>query len=144
MQVFLTGRLATDPELRYTSGAGGSAFVRLRVAENRRFRNRAGEWQEESSFYTVKAWDTLAENVAESLSKGDRVVVTGEQVQETWTDRDGNQRDEFVVRATEIAAGLKFATVQVHRTARPDAANQPNQPATVGASAAQVAVTEPF
>ena len=73
--VTLIGNLVEDPELRFT--ASGVAMARVRMAVNRRYRDRNNEWQEDTSFFNVVAWGDLAENTAASLTKGNRIVVTG-------------------------------------------------------------------
>ena len=72
--VTIVGNLTRDPELRFT--AGGKGVASFGVAVSRRFQQN-GEWQEKTSFFNVTAWDTLGENIAASLTKGSRVLVTG-------------------------------------------------------------------
>ena len=74
--VTLIGNLVDDPELRFTPS--GVAMAKIRFAVNKRYQNRDGEWQEETSFFGGTCWRDMAENVAESLQKGLRVIVIGE------------------------------------------------------------------
>ncbi len=120
----IVGNLTRDPEIRYTRE--GQATTSLGVAVNRRWQNRAsGEWEEATSFFDVVAWRELAENVALSLSRGMRVVVTGRLEQRSWENDEGEKRTKVEIVADEIGAGLRFATVDVHRVERPDAAESP-------------------
>lgn len=115
--VTLVGNLTRDPELRYTpSGATVASFG---IAVNRRWQNRqTQEWEEQVSFLDVKAWASLAENIAESLSKGTRVVVTGRLEQRSWETDQGDRRSKVEVVADEVAPSLRWATAQVHKIER--------------------------
>ena len=90
-QCTLVGNLTRDPELRYTTG--GTATVSVGIAINRRRKNAAGEWEDdEPSFFTLVCWRDMAENVAASLTKGTRVVATGDMRQRSYEGRDGEKR----------------------------------------------------
>jgi single-strand DNA-binding protein len=116
----IVGNLTRDPEIRYTRE--GQATATLGVAVNRRWQNRATEeWEESTSFFDVVTWRDLAENVALSLTKGMRVVVTGRLEQRSWETEDGDRRFKVEIVADEVGAGLRFATVDVHRIERPRA-----------------------
>jgi single-strand DNA-binding protein len=114
--VTLVGNLVEDPELRFT--ASGIAMAKVRLAVNRRYRDRNDEWQEDTSFFGGTCWRDVAENIAESLSKGDRVFVTGRLEQRTWETNDGEKRSVVEVRIDEIGPSLRWATAQVTRTPR--------------------------
>jgi single-strand DNA-binding protein len=114
--VTLVGNLVEDPELRFT--ASGIAMARVRLAVNRRYRDRNDEWQEETSFFGGTCWRDVAENIAESLSKGDRVFVTGRLEQRSWETNDGEKRSVVEVRIDEIGPSLRWATATVTRTPR--------------------------
>ena len=74
-QVTIVGNLTDDPELRYTPN--GAAVAKFRVAVNRRYKDQSGEWKDgDTSYFTVNAWRTLAENVAETLTRGANVIVS--------------------------------------------------------------------
>ncbi|MCB1247060.1 MAG: single-stranded DNA-binding protein, partial [Acidimicrobiia bacterium] len=94
--VTLVGNLVEDPELRFT--ASGVAMARIRIAVNRRWRDNNNEWQEETSFFGGTCWREVAENVAESLSKGDRVFITGRLEQRNWETNEGEKRSIIEVR----------------------------------------------
>ncbi|MFP5486806.1 MAG: single-stranded DNA-binding protein [Acidimicrobiia bacterium] len=115
--VTLVGNLTRDPELRYTTGGRGVASFGL--ACNRRYQVN-GEWQEQVSFFNVVAWGTLGENVAASLTKGTRVIVTGRLEQRSWETQDGEKRSVVEVVADEVGPGLRWAQAQVERNERTD------------------------
>ncbi len=114
--VTLVGNLVEDPELRFTPS--GVAMARLRFAVNRRWRDRNDEWQEETSFFGGTVWRDLAENVAESLQKGARVIVTGSLEQRSWETQEGERRSVVEIRIDEIGPSLRWATANVTRTPR--------------------------
>ena len=106
----ITGNLTRDPEIRYTRE--GQATTTLGVAVNRRWQNReTGEWDEATSFFDVVTWRELAENVALSLTKGMRVVVSGRLEQRSWETEEGDRRFKVEIVADEVGASLRFATV---------------------------------
>jgi single-strand DNA-binding protein len=111
------GNLTRDPEIRYTRD--GQATTTLGVAVNRRWQNReSNEWEESTSFFDVVTWRDLAENVALSLTKGMRIVVTGRLEQRSWETEDGDRRFKVEIVADEVGASLRFATVDVHKVER--------------------------
>ena len=113
----IIGNLTRDPEIRYTRE--GQATTTLGVAVNRRWLNReTGEWDEATSFFDVVTWRDLAENVALSLTKGMRVVVSGRLEQRSWETEEGDRRFKVEVVADEVGASLRFATAEVHRIER--------------------------
>jgi single-strand DNA-binding protein len=113
----ITGNLTREPEIRYTKE--GQATALLGVAVNRRWQDKSTqEWQESVSFFDVVCWRDLAENVALSLSKGMRVVVTGRMEQRSWEAEDGGHRSKVEIVADEIGPSLRFATCDVQRTER--------------------------
>jgi len=118
----IIGNLTRDPEIRYTRE--GQATTSLGVAVNRRWQNReTTEWEESTSFFDVVTWRDLAENVALSLTKGMRVVVTGRLEQRSWETEEGDRRFKVEIVADEVGASLRFATVDVHRIERHQAAD---------------------
>jgi single-strand DNA-binding protein len=119
-QTTIVGNLTRDPEIRYTRE--GQATTTLGVAVNRRWQNRTtNEWEESTSFFDVVTWRDLAENVALSMTKGMRVLVSGRLEQRSWETEDGDRRFKVEIVADEVGASLRFATVDVHRTERPRA-----------------------
>ena len=122
--ITITGNLTREPEIRYTKE--GQATAQLGVAVNRRWQDRTTqEWQEATAFFDVVCWRDLAENVALSLSKGMRVIVTGRLDQRSWETEDGEHRSKVEITADEIGPSLLFATTDVQRTARRQEASEP-------------------
>ncbi len=120
----IVGNLTRDPEIRYTRD--GQATATLGIAANRRWQNReTNEWEESTSFFDVVTWRDLAENVALSLTKGTRVIVTGRLEQRSWETEDGDRRFKVEVVADEVGPALRFATAEVHRVMRPAAEGTP-------------------
>lgn len=113
--VTLIGNLTRDPELRYTTGGRGVASFGM--ACNRRYQVN-GEWQEQTSFFNVVAWGTLGENVAASLTKGTRAIVTGRLEQRSWETQEGEKRSVVEIAIDEVGPSLRWATANVTRTAR--------------------------
>ena len=111
--ITVVGNVTRDPELRYTQS--GKATVNVGIAVNRRYQVN-GEWQEQTSYMNVVAWDQLAENIAASLNKGTRVLVTGRLDIREYTDREGAKRTAVDIVADEIGPTLRWATATVERT----------------------------
>jgi single-strand DNA-binding protein len=119
----LAGNLTRDPEVRYTREGQPSATFGMAV--NRRWQVRGSdEWEESTSFFDVVCWRELAENVALTLVKGMRVVVTGRLEQRSWETEDGERRSRVELVADDVGPSLRFATAEVTRTERrlPDVA----------------------
>jgi single-strand DNA-binding protein len=115
--VTLVGNLTDDPELRYTPN--GAAVCKFRIAVNRRMPDGNGGWKDgEASFFSVNCWRGLAENVAESLTRGTRVVVAGRLQYRAWENQDGDKRSAVEVEADEVGPSLKWATARIERTPR--------------------------
>lgn len=109
--ISFSGNLAADPELRHTQS--GKAVVHFTVIENRRRRTANGWEDAEPNVFRVEAWDQQAENIAESLHKGDRAHVEGRIVTDRWDDKDsGAPRTAQHVAAEEVSFSLRFHTVQ--------------------------------
>ena len=114
--VVLVGNLVEDPELRFTPS--GVPMAKLRFAVNRRWRDQAGEWQEETSYFGGTLWRDHAENAAESLHKGARVIVVGRLEQRSWETQEGEKRSVVEVNIEEIGPSLRWATASVNKTAK--------------------------
>lgn len=115
--VTLVGNLVDDPELRFTPS--GVAMAKVRIAVNRRWRDRqSGEWQEDTSFFTGTCWREQAEQVAESLQKGARVIITGRLEQRSWETEQGDRRSVVEVQIDEMGPSLRWATASVNKTTR--------------------------
>ena len=131
--VTLIGNLVDDPELRFTPS--GVAMAKVRMAVNRRWRDQAGEWQENTSFFTGTVWREQAEQVAESLQKGARVIVTGRLEQRSWETEQGEKRSVVEVQIDEIGPSLRWATATVNKTQRQDGYSEGGRPADASAPA---------
>lgn len=115
-QVAICGNVTRQPELKYTPS--GQSNVRFGVAVNRRWQDKAsGDWKEETSFFDVVCWRDLAENVAQSVDKGTRVVVTGRLEQRSY-EKDGQNRSVVEIIADEVGPSLRFATCRVEKVER--------------------------
>jgi single-strand DNA-binding protein len=115
-QVQFVGNLTADPELRYTPS--GTAVANFTVAVNNRVR-RDGEWQDGSpTFYRVAVWQDYGEHVAESLQKGDQVLVMGRLITREYETNDGEKRSSLDVTAEEIGPTLRWATVKLSKVPR--------------------------
>ena len=99
-KVLLIGNLTKDPELRYTPG--GTAVANLRVAVNRKFKDRAGELKEDTCFVTVTGWDKQAEDCRQYLHKGRSVFVEGTLQSRSWDGPDGKKHSAIDVRAERV------------------------------------------
>jgi single-strand DNA-binding protein len=115
--VTIVGNLTRDPEIRYTTG--GAAKASFGVAVSRRWQNRqTQEWEEQTSFFNVVCWRDMAENVAQSLGKGSRVVVTGRLEQRSWETENGDKRSVVEIVADEVGPSLRWATAKIDRNER--------------------------
>jgi single-strand DNA-binding protein len=115
--VTILGNLTRDPELRFTPN--GTAVVSFGLAVNRNIQNKtSGEWEKQVDFFNVTAWFKLAENCAESLSKGDRVLVSGRLSQDSWEGKDGQKRSSVRIVASVVAPSLEFASCKLEKNPR--------------------------
>jgi single-strand DNA-binding protein len=115
-ELTITGNITSDPDLKILQS--GVAIANFSLAWNRRYKD-GDEWAEEPNFFDVTCWRDLAENVTESFRKGDRVTVTGRLSQERWEDREtGKGRSKVVIVADDVAASVRWATVEISRVER--------------------------
>jgi single-strand DNA-binding protein len=116
--ITLVGNLVDDPELRFTSS--GAAVAKFRLASTpRTFDKNTNEWKDgESLFLTCNVWRQAAENVAESLQRGMRVIVQGRLKQRSYETREGEKRTVYEVEVDELGPSLKNATAKVNKTTR--------------------------
>ena len=115
--VTVVGNLTADPELRYTQN--GLPVANFTIASTpKTFDRQANEWKDgEALFLRASVWRDFAEHVAGSLTKGMRVVATGRLRQRSYQDREGQNRTAIELEVDEIGPSLRYATVQVTRTA---------------------------
>ncbi len=112
--ITIVGNVTRDPELRFTGS--GLATASFGVAVNRKLPPRAdGGTAEAVTFFNVVAWQSLAENAAESLHKGNRVVVSGRLEQRSWENAEGERRTIFELVADEIGPSLRWVTAKLTR-----------------------------
>jgi single-strand DNA-binding protein len=116
--ITVIGNLTDDPELRFTPS--GAAVAKFRIASTPRFLDKAsGEWKDgEPLFLSCNVWRQVAENVAESLSKGSRVIVSGRLRQRTYDTKEGEKRTVIELEVDEIGPSLRYATAKVQRMSR--------------------------
>ena len=116
--ITVVGNLTDDPELRFTPS--GAAVANFTVASTpRNFDKNTNEWVDgEAMFLRCSIWRQAAENVAESLQRGMRVVVQGRLKARSYEDREGQKRTVFELEVDEVGPSLKFATAKVNRTSR--------------------------
>jgi single-strand DNA-binding protein len=135
-QVTIVGNLTRDPELRYTPN--GAAVVKLGVAVSRRVKDESGQWKDaDTSFFDVTAWRSMAENIAETLTQGTRVVVVGRLRTNSWETAEGERRSKIEIEADEVAPSLRWATAKVERQGRSAGASDWSENVTVGAGGTQ-------
>jgi single-strand DNA-binding protein len=116
--ITIVGNLTEDPELRYTQN--GVAVTNVRVAVNRRFRNnQTNEWEDRlDGYFTVNVWRDQAENVAESLAKGSRVMVQGRLISRSYEDKEKQTRWVTEIEADEVCPSLRWARAKVEKVSR--------------------------
>ena len=107
--VTVVGNVTRDPELRFTPN--GAAVTSFGLAWNRKGQND----EEIVSFFDITCWSGLAENVAESIHKGDRVVVYGRLDQRSWENPEGERRSKVEIVADDVSPSLRWATVEITR-----------------------------
>lgn len=117
--VTLVGRIGAEPEFKMSQA--GKGVVRLRVVTNGH-RMVDGKWEDvDTTWWSVIGFGNLAEGVTERLNKGSAVIVVGKVKEDTWTDKDGQERRSMVVLADSIGEDLRWAGPRVTRTSTPDA-----------------------
>lgn len=126
--ITVAGNLTDDPELRFTPA--GAAVANFRVASTpRTYDKQAGEWRDgESLFLTCSAWRQTAENVAETLTRGARVIVQGRLKQRSYEDREGIKRTVYELDVDDVGPSLKNATATVTKASRTRDSSLPQQP----------------
>ncbi|NLB46855.1 MAG: single-stranded DNA-binding protein [Microbacteriaceae bacterium] len=117
--ITVVGNLTADPELKFASN--GTAFANFTIASTpRTFDRQANEWRDgEALFLRCTVWgNEMAQQVAQSLAKGMRVIASGQLRQRNYQDNEGNKRSSMELRVDEIGPSLRYATAQVSRTPR--------------------------
>jgi single-strand DNA-binding protein len=103
--ITIIGNLTRDPELKFLDS---NTVVKLSVAVNRKTKGRDGEWNETTSYFNVSAFGSLAENSADSLHKGNRIIVTGRLEQRSWDKEDGTKGTAIELIAEAVGPDLRF------------------------------------
>ena len=116
--ITVVGNLVADPELRFTPA--GQPVATFRIASTPRLRDAAsGEWKDgDSLFLTCNVWRQAAENVAESLQRGMRVIVTGRLKQRNYETKEGEKRTVYEVEVDDVGPSLRNASAKVNRASR--------------------------
>jgi single-strand DNA-binding protein len=116
--ITIVGNLTDDPELRFTPS--GAAVAKFRIASTPRFLDKAsGEWKDgEPLFLSCNVWRQVAENVAESLQRGSRVIVSGRLRMRSYETKEGEKRTVIELEVDEIGPSLRYATAKVQRMSR--------------------------
>lgn len=120
-EITIVGNVTRDPELKFTPN--GQAVTRLSVASSRRWQAN-GEWKEQTTFFDVTAWGSLAENAADSLKKGSRALVVG-RIESREYEKDGQKRVAWDVTADELGPSLRWATAVVTKAERQGGSTTP-------------------
>jgi len=133
-QITIAGNLVDDPELRFTPS--GQPVAKFRVASTPRFKdNQTGEWKDgDSLFLTCNVWRQAAENVAESLTRGMRVIVSGRLRQRSYETKEGEKRTVYEVEVDDVGPSLRNASAKVNRVARSGAGDGGGQRSSGGRS----------
>ncbi len=142
--VVLVGNATRDPELRFTQG--GAAVCDFGLAWNQ----RSQQGEDKPHYFEITCWRDLAENVAESVTRGMRVVVYGRLDYQSWESQNGEKRSTIKVLADEVSPSIRWATAQVSKNERggggspqPAQSNQPNAGSDFGAGY-EIPDEEPF
>jgi single-strand DNA-binding protein len=139
--VSIVGNLTRDPELKQLPAGGWVCDIGIAV--NKRWSDRqTGEMKESTSFFDAVCYNDTAQNVAASLSRGTRVMVSGYLEQDRWETDGGDKRSRVKIQVQDIGPTLRFATAKVIKTQRDDATAQPATPPTAVVAAPAPAIAE--
>ena len=124
--ITIVGNLTRDPELRFTPS--GTPVASFGLAVNRSIQNKdTGEWTNSADFFNIVAWFKLAENCAQSLTKGDRVLISGRLSQDNWEDKSGQKRSACKIIANVIAPSLEFASCKIEKNPKIESGAAPSE-----------------
>ncbi|MBC7334442.1 MAG: single-stranded DNA-binding protein [Actinobacteria bacterium] len=121
-QVFLLGNLTRDPEVKYTDE--GIAIAEMRLAVNKRWKDKDGKDIEIVDYFNVTAWGSLAENCVDSLKKGDRIVINGHLNLRNWEAKDGKKYNLTNIVADVVAASLEFKRLKIYNRTEDEEENE--------------------
>ena len=140
--VTLIGNVTRDPELKVMSNGG--EVVNIGLAVNRRWMNRqTNDWEEATSFFDVVCYRELGQNVAATVKRGMRVIVSGRMEQRSWETQEGEKRSKVEVIADEVGPSLRWATAEVVRNERDGSASNGNGGGSGAARRQQPAAARP-
>jgi single-strand DNA-binding protein len=123
----IVGNLGDDPELRFT--ASGQAVCKFRIAQATRIKHADGTYGDgEPVWMSVTAWRGLAENIAETLTRGARAIVTGRLKQRTYETKEGEKKTVYELEADEVGAALTFAQAKIRKIARGEGGGSADRP----------------
>lgn len=142
--ITIIGNLTADPELRFTPS--GAAVAKFTVASTPRFFDKgANEWKDgDTLFLSCSAWRTMAENVAESLTKGARVLVSGRLKQRSYETKEGEKRTVYEVEVDDCGPSLQRATAKVTKTTGANGGGNASRPAEASTADAWASEDAPF
>lgn len=113
--ITVVGNVTRDPEIKFLPS--GAALATFGLAVNRRWYNKnENDWEEETSFFDVLAWAQLGENIADTIEKGDRVIIEGRLQQRSWENDDGQKRSKVEIVANDVGPSLRWATASIEKT----------------------------
>jgi single-strand DNA-binding protein len=139
IELTVVGNLTADPELRFNPS--GKAVANFTLVQSNRVKD-GNEWKDgDPTFLRCAVWEGMAENVVESLHKGDRVIVRGGMYSRAWEDKEGNKRSSLELRVEAVGPDLRYATAAVTKIRKSDGGFQKSAPA--GDPWATAAVTDP-
>jgi single-strand DNA-binding protein len=139
--ITISGNLTADPEMRFTPG--GHAVCNFTVAYTPRERDASGEWKDgDVQYWNVAAWRALGENIAESLVRGDPVIVSGTVRFRQYVTKEGEKRHAHEITADSVGVSLAFHTVRVRRSQRSSKTESDTSTPAADASAPADAGTE--
>jgi single-strand DNA-binding protein len=110
-QIFILGNLTRDPEIKYTNE--GVAITEMGVAVNKKWIDKNGKESESVDFFNITAWNSLAENCASALKKGDRVLVSGHMNLRSWENKEGKKFNIISITADIVAVSLEFSQIKI-------------------------------
>lgn len=118
----IIGNVTREPELRYTPS--GAAVCKFGVAVNKSYTDKSGERKQQTDFFNVNAWRSLAENAAECVGVGQRVIVVGSLRSRSWETDGGEKRSAVEIEAFSIGPDLTFATAAVTKNQKKDGSEE--------------------
>lgn len=110
-QVYVLGNLTRDPEIKFTNE--GAAICEMGLAVSRKWIDRDGKEAESVDFFNITSWNSLAENCASALKKGDRILISGHLNLRSWENREGRRCNIINITADVVAASLEFSQVTI-------------------------------